>query len=81
MLDRRAGGIVRVAVDIGGTFTDIAVTTANGLVHQSKISTTPDDPSRAVVDGLGQLLAEFSVPAGAVAEVLHGTTVGSNAIL
>ncbi|MFX5714082.1 hydantoinase/oxoprolinase N-terminal domain-containing protein, partial [Acinetobacter baumannii] len=52
---------VRVAVDIGGTFTDIALSTEDGLVHESKISSTPDDPSRAVVEGLAQLLAELSI--------------------
>jgi N-methylhydantoinase A len=38
----------RVAVDIGGTFTDIALLTDAGLIHQSKISSTPDDLSIAV---------------------------------
>jgi N-methylhydantoinase A len=71
----------RVAVDIGGTFTDIAVLTDSGLIHQSKISSTPDDPSIAVIEGVGQLLAELSIPPGTIAEVLHGTTVGSNTIL
>lgn len=72
---------MRVAVDIGGTFTDIALSAEDGHIHQSKISTTPDDPSRAVVAGLRQLLDELSIPPAAVAEVLHGTTVGSNTIL
>jgi N-methylhydantoinase A len=75
------GARVRVAVDIGGTFTDIALSAEDGHIHQSKISTTPDDPSRAVVAGLRQLLDELSIPPAAVAEVLHGTTVGSNTIL
>ena len=38
----------RIAVDIGGTFTDIALLTDTGLIHQSKISSTPADPSIAV---------------------------------
>src|SRR5882757_5400509 len=71
----------RVAVDIGGTFTDIALLTDAGLIHQSKISSTPADPSIAVIEGVGQLLAELSISSGAIAEVLHGTTVGSNTIL
>src|SRR6202048_1121106 len=71
----------RVAVDIGGTFTDIALLTDAGLIHQSKISSTPADPSIAVIEGVGQLLAELSIPPSAIAEVLHGTTVGSNTIL
>ena len=72
---------VRVAVDIGGTFTDIVVMSGDAVLHESKVSTTPDDPSRAVVTGLNALLRELSIPSGLVEEVLHGTTVGSNTIL
>jgi N-methylhydantoinase A len=75
----RAG--VRVAVDIGGTFTDIVLMTGGGTLHESKVSTTPDDPSRTVVVGLDALLKEVGVDAAHVEEVLHGTTVGSNTIL
>ena len=74
-------GGVRVAVDIGGTFTDIVVMPGDGILHESKISTTPDEPSRAVVAGLQALLTELGIPASHVEEVLHGTTVGSNTIL
>src|SRR3984893_6521564 len=74
-------GRFRVAVDIGGTFTDIAVLTDSGLIHQSKVSSTPVDPSIAVIEGVGHLLAELSILPSAIAEVLHGTTVGSNTIL
>lgn len=76
-----SGGKIRIAVDIGGTFTDIALFLESGLIHQSKVSTTPDDPSRAVVEGVRQLLAELAIAPDSVAEVLHGTTVGSNTIL
>ncbi len=72
---------LRVAVDIGGTFTDIVVMGRDGVLHESKVSTTPDDPSRAVVSGLAVLLNELGIAPGTVAEVLHGTTVGSNTIL
>jgi N-methylhydantoinase A len=71
----------RVAVDIGGTFTDIVLMSGDGTLHESKVSTTPEDPSRAVVIGLDALLKELGVAAETVAEVLHGTTVGSNTIL
>jgi N-methylhydantoinase A len=63
---------VRIAVDIGGTFTDIVL---------MKPNTTPDDPSRAVIAGILELLRDHGVPPADVAEVLHGTTVGSNTIL
>src|ERR1700748_3929433 len=81
MAEAGVAGRFRVAVDIGGAFTDIAVLTDAGLIHQSKISSTPDDPSIAVIEGVGQLLAELSIPPATIAEVLHGTTVGSNTIL
>ncbi|WP_421996684.1 hydantoinase/oxoprolinase family protein [Reyranella sp.] len=71
----------KVAIDIGGTFTDIALATADGRIHQSKVSSTPDDPSRAVIEGVAQLLAELGLDPADVAEVMHGTTVGSNTIL
>ncbi|HZT47273.1 MAG TPA: hydantoinase/oxoprolinase family protein [Hyphomicrobiaceae bacterium] len=72
---------MRVAVDIGGTFTDIVVMSKGGILHESKVSTTPDDPSSAVVAGLEALLEELAIAPGRVEEVLHGTTVGSNTIL
>jgi N-methylhydantoinase A len=76
-----AGAAVRVGVDIGGTFTDIVVTRPDGALLVSKVSSTPEDPGRAVVSGLAALLREARIPPAAVAEIVHGTTVGSNAIL
>jgi len=75
------GNRFRIAVDIGGTFTDIALLTGAGVIHQSKVSSTPSDPSVAVIEGVAQLLSELSLAPEQVAEVLHGTTVGSNTIL
>jgi N-methylhydantoinase A len=72
---------IRIAVDIGGTFTDIVLMSGNGVLHESKVSTTPADPSAAVVEGVRALLDELAMPPGDVAEVLHGTTVGSNTLL
>jgi N-methylhydantoinase A len=53
----------------------------HGTLHESKVSTTPDDPSRAVVVGLGALLAELGLAPVSVVEILHGTTVGSNTLV
>jgi N-methylhydantoinase A len=72
---------VRVAVDIGGTFTDIVLMSDDGVLHESKVSTTPADPSIAVIDGVRALLQELSIAPEAVAEILHGTTVASNTIV
>ncbi|MCZ8261951.1 MAG: hydantoinase/oxoprolinase family protein [Beijerinckiaceae bacterium] len=81
VVDGSPGDEVRIAVDIGGTFTDLALMTGDGRLHQGKVSTTPDDPSRAVVAGIAELLSRLNLPPSSVKEVLHGTTVGSNAIL
>src|SRR6516164_6437998 len=69
----------RAGVDIGGTFTDIVLLDENGERFTKKVSSTVDDYARAIVDGLGELLAEIG--GGRIVELLHGTTVASNAIL
>ena len=60
-----ASGDVRIAVDIGGTFTDIVLMKPDGVLSESKVSTTPDDPSRAVIAGVLELLRDHGVPPGA----------------
>ena len=69
----------RAGVDIGGTFTDIVLLGDDGERHTKKISSTVDDYARAIVDGLSALLEEMG--GGRIVELLHGTTVASNAIL
>ncbi|HKZ08031.1 MAG TPA: hydantoinase/oxoprolinase family protein [Methylomirabilota bacterium] len=70
-----------MGVDIGGTFTDIVLTRPDGTLLVNKTSSTPDDPGRAVVTGLADLLRSAGIDAMAVSEIVHGTTVASNAIL
>jgi N-methylhydantoinase A len=68
-------------VDVGGTFTDFhAHDDASGASRVLKLSTTPDDPARAVVAGLESLLRD-GVPAPGVARLAHGTTVATNALI
>src|SRR5580704_1647731 len=69
----------RAGVDIGGTFTDIMLLGEGGERYTKKVSSTVDDYARAIVDGISELLAEIG--GGRIAELLHGTTVASNAIL
>ncbi|HEX6189523.1 MAG TPA: hydantoinase/oxoprolinase family protein [Pyrinomonadaceae bacterium] len=69
----------RVGVDTGGTFTDF-VYAAGGEIHVFKVASTPDDPSRAITEGLLRIIEEHSAPVARV-EVVHGTTVGTNALL
>ncbi|MEO7402132.1 MAG: hydantoinase/oxoprolinase family protein [Burkholderiales bacterium] len=80
-MDRQRVDAVRIGVDIGGTFTDIVVELPDGTLHINKTSSTPDDPGRAVVDGIRAVLAQVRVRPEAVAEVVHGTTTASNTIL
>lgn len=70
---------VRVGVDTGGTFTDF-VFEANGRLEIFKLASTPSDPSRAIAAGL-QTVAEKAGVALRSLEVVHGTTVGTNALL
>jgi N-methylhydantoinase A len=71
----------RAGVDIGGTFTDIVLLGDDGSRYTKKVSSTVDDYARAIVDGLAALLGEIGAEPGGIAELLHGTTVASNAIL
>ena len=71
----------RAGVDIGGTFTDIVLLGENGARHTKKVSSTVDDYARAIVEGLAALLREIGAEASGIVELLHGTTVASNAIL
>ena len=71
----------RVGIDVGGTFTDIVFLSADGTVRTRKILSSPDDYSRTIRLGLQEILREGGVTAGDVAEVMHGTTVATNAIL
>ncbi|MGB6244101.1 hydantoinase/oxoprolinase family protein [Gordonia sp. (in: high G+C Gram-positive bacteria)] len=75
----------RVGIDIGGTFTDLFVTEADGAASIYKSPTTPHDPSEGLLNGLtkaadavGESLEEFL---GGVTTIVHGTTIATNAVL
>ncbi|MSR15527.1 MAG: hydantoinase/oxoprolinase family protein [Gammaproteobacteria bacterium] len=72
----------RIAVDIGGTFTDIvALEEHSGALHLAKVPSTPDDPARGFIQGLDHVTARFAIPESEIGAVFHGTTVATNAIL
>jgi len=71
----------RVGVDIGGTFTDIVLIDENGNVLTKKISSSVDNYAQAIVDGLAYVFETHGLTGSDVLELLHGTTVASNAIL
>ncbi|UGS34403.1 hydantoinase/oxoprolinase family protein [Capillimicrobium parvum] len=69
-------------IDIGGTFTDLALYDSGTdalVVH--KLRSSPDDPSRALVEGIAELCALAQVGTDALDGVLHGTTIATNAVL
>jgi len=71
----------RLAVDIGGTFTDVALERADGRRLTTKVLTTSSAPERGVVEGIGKVLGLADVKASAVDLILHGTTLATNALI
>ena len=70
-----------IAVDTGGTFTDIVVLDSDtGDLRVLKLPSTPADPGQAIADGIAELLSS-GLAATDVASLSHGTTVGTNALL
>ena len=81
MRDEPTTGAV-VAIDTGGTFTDLSARGPDGRRHRLKVPSTPDDPARAVRDALAALSSISDEPSAApISEVRHGTTVATNALL
>jgi N-methylhydantoinase A len=68
---------MRIAVDIGGTFTDLVAVDAQGQIYRSKSLTTPDDLARAVQD----CLSAAKINVSAASFFVHGSTVTINAVL
>jgi N-methylhydantoinase A len=75
------GASLRVAADVGGTFTDIACLTADGELSTCKLPSTPDDYARAVLEGIFLLARDIGADPEDFAEVSHASTVATNAIL
>jgi N-methylhydantoinase A len=70
----------RLAVDIGGTFTDVVVEWPGGRVI-TKILTTPDAPENGVFDGISVAMKEADLVASDIDILVHGTTLATNAII
>ena len=71
-----------IGVDVGGTFTDIVFCdlSANQVaIH--KVSTTPDDPSRGILQGIAEICRDNGIAPADIDYLLHGTTTATNAVL
>src|SRR6185503_750143 len=80
----QAGGnsiMHRIAIDVGGTFTDLVVSHADGSARTLKLLSTPQDYSLAIADGLDRLLRDGAVDPGSVGSLVHAFTVATNALL
>ena len=73
---------LRIGADIGGTFTDLVLISDDGKrFHFGKVLTTPRQPDDAVVAGIGKVLAATEASPAGVANVVHGTTLFTNALI
>jgi N-methylhydantoinase A len=73
---------LRIAIDTGGTFTDVvAIDEASGEITSTKTPSTPDDPSVGLVEGVRKVLAAAGAGTADVQMLLHGSTVATNAVL
>lgn len=70
----------RLAVDIGGTFTDLAIE-KDGQRWTTKVLTTPAAPEKGVLEGVQQVLAKAAMKPADLALVIHGTTLATNALI
>ena len=72
----------RLGVDVGGTFTDlIYVDDEAGTILIHKLASTPDDPSRGTVKGIGELTQRAGVTPADLGQVFHGTTIATNIVI
>ncbi|MFW6028333.1 MAG: hydantoinase/oxoprolinase N-terminal domain-containing protein, partial [bacterium] len=72
--------LVRAGVDIGGTFTDVALET-DGRIHSAKVLTDPVAPERAILEGLQTAADMAGIGLEAIDLIIHGTTLATNALI
>jgi len=73
--------IWRLGVDIGGTFTDVVLESSKGAQASIKVLTTYDAPEEAILTGLRRVCRQASVEPGRITQIIHGTTLATNALI
>jgi len=76
-----ARNTARLAVDIGGTFTDVVLELPTGERVSTKLLTTYDHPGRAVLGGIDRVLQQVGITPAQVGLIIHGTTLATNALI
>ncbi|KQI69801.1 methylhydantoinase [Loktanella sp. 3ANDIMAR09] len=74
------GGQVRLGVDIGGTFTDVVLETADRR-YSTKVLTTYAAPEDAIVEGMQRVCADAGISPARISQIIHGTTLATNALI
>ena len=75
-------GQARIGVDVGGTFTDLVLhDPQRDAVHTGKLLTTPEDPSRAIIEGVQRILREAGLAPSDLHSIVHGTTLVTNTVI
>lgn len=73
---------MRIGIDVGGTFTDVVlIEDADGSVHYTKVLTTHHDLAEGVIQGIDRVLAQVGRSLIGTDYVVHGTTIGTNALI
>ena len=71
-----------VGIDVGGTFTDFSIfDTSSGKIKNYKLSSSTNDPSIAIINGINDILEENNISANEINYLAHGTTVATNALI
>ena len=71
---------LKIGVDIGGTFTDLVLIDKDKpVIH--KVLSTPENPAKAVLSGIAEILKMNGYELNSQVDIVHGTTVGTNALL
>src|SRR6266404_8562217 len=73
--------MIRIGIDVGGTFTDIVTVEEGGAVRHFKLPSTPADPAAAIAEGVATPLRHCGVSGEEIAFLGHGTTVVTNLII
>ena len=79
--ERRAPTGWRLGVDIGGTFTDLALEHGDGTFRSVKLLTTGAEPERAVLDGVAAACKAAGIGLADIRQIIHGTTLATNAMI
>ncbi|GHD05182.1 hydantoinase/oxoprolinase family protein [Tianweitania populi] len=74
------GELIRVGVDIGGTFTDVALEVGS-VLHSTKVLTDYAFPEAAIVKGIREVVEKAGIEVSQIDTVIHGTTLATNALI